>query len=495
MTGSAAQIADLTTEQRKSLLARLREKTGKTRQQAGAGTMRAIERPQHVPLSFGQMRLWFLHHLDSHNSAYHLSTVLRLTGELNIRALSQTLGEVMTRHEILRTRFPIVEGRPIQSIAAAEAITLPIIDLSSLSDERKSAEHRRLVDEESDRPFDICRGPALRYALLKLGAGDHIALLVMHHIISDGWSEGVLIREVAVLYDSFSRNRPSTLPEPRIQYADFAIWQRQRLEGEMLESQLAYWKKQLSGAPAILELPTDKPRPAEQTFRGAQKSIVLSSDLHAKLNKLGLQAGVTLFMILLAAFQTLLSRYTNQEDVSVGTPMSGRSRLELEGLIGFFVNTLVLRTDLSGNPGFVDLLKRVREVTLAAYANNDLPFERLVDELQLGGDLRRTPLFQVMFVMRNPPRESFELPALTIGALGAASATAKFDLTLVIDELPQGLVASFGYSTDLFEEATIERMTRHFDMLLTGIVADPQQPIWSIPIITEAERRQALKRH
>jgi non-ribosomal peptide synthetase component F len=331
-----------------------------------------------------------------------------------------------------------------------------------------------------------------RVQLLRLEEAEHMLLVTMHHIVYDGWSYDIFLRELAALYDAFSSGKPSPLPELPIQYADFAHWQREWLQGEVLESQRDYWKQQLNGSLPILQLPTDYPRPPVQTYQGGYQSLELPKNLTQALKDLSQQERGTLFMTLLAAFQTLLYRYTGQEDIIVGTPIAGRNQVEAEGLIGFFVNTLALRTYLSGNPSFQELLGRVREVALGAYAHQDLPFEKLVEELQPERDRSRTPLFQVMFVLQNTPTSALELPGLTVNSLNIDSGTAKFDLTLFIMETAQGLRASLEYNTDLFNAATITRMLGNFQTLLEGIVANPQQRLSDLPLLTAAEQHQLL---
>ncbi|MEK7785395.1 MAG: condensation domain-containing protein, partial [Chloroflexota bacterium] len=351
-------------------------------------------------------------------------------------------------------------------------------------------EAKRLATEEAAKPFDLARGPLLRARLLRLADDDHIAILIMHHIVADGWSMNVLTREVAALYESFSTGRPAPLPEPTLQYADFARWQREWLQGNTLETQLAYWKQKLGGCPPLLELPTDRPRPAVQTSRGAHLAFALPAGLSQSLERLSRQEGATLFMTLLAAFQTLLHRYTGQNDICIGTPIANRNRAEIEALIGFFVNTIVMRTNLEGEPSFRDLLKRVRETALGAYAHQDVPFEMLVDTIQPQRNLSHSPLFQVMFALQNMPASTLELPGLTLCPLEVDSATAKFDLTLSLEETPAGLKGAWEYNADLFEAATIARLMNHYRVLLEGVVADPDQPITTLPMLTEAERHQ-----
>jgi amino acid adenylation domain-containing protein len=451
-----------------------------------------ISRNGDLALSFAQQRLWFFNQLDPGNSAYNLPAAVRLRGPLNLPALEKSLSEIVKRHESLRTTFGKVEGRPTQVIAPTLTIKLPVVDLRKLQASERETEVRRLVTAEAQRPFDLSQGPLLRGTVLRLGDEEHVGLLTMHHIVSDGWSTGILVREVATLYVAFCAGGSSPLPALPIQYADFAHWQRQWLKGEVLETQIAYWKEQLAGAPALIDLPTDRSRPAVQTFRGAHQSLVLPKHLQEGFKALSRQEGVTLFMTMLAAFKVLLYRYTSQDDLIVGTPIANRNRLETEGLIGFFVNTLVLRTDLSGNPSFRELLRRVREVCLGAYSHQDLPFDRLVEELNLTRDLSRNPLFQVMFALQNAPLRALELPGLSLSPVEGDSETAHFDLTLQIVDTEQGLTAAFVYNTDLFEAATIARMLGNFQTLLEAIVADPEQRLSDFPLLTEAERQQLL---
>ena len=447
------------------------------------------DRTGELSLSFAQERLWFLHQMEPESFAYHLFTGIRLHGPLNVARLEQILREIVRRHEILRTTFETVDGRPRQRIRSAD-YSLSVVDLSTLHDHERAAAVERLTTETARKPFDLANGPLLRSKLLQLGAEEHVLLLTMHHIISDGWSSTVLVREVAALYEAFGAGLPSPLPELAVQYADYAMWQRDWLRGEVLEDHLAYWRRQLAGAPP-LELPTDRPRPAVQTFNGAAASFALSKDLSADLAALSRRAGTTLYMTLLAAFALLLSRYSNQTDVVLGGDTANRTRVETEGLIGFFVNMLVLRLDLDGNPSFTELLRRVREVTLNAYAHQELPFEKLVEELHVPRELSRNPLFQVVFTLQNTSR-SLEVPGLKLDALPAGGRPAKFDLTLVMSESDEGLRGLFEYNTDLFDAATAQRMAQHFETLLTAIVNDPQQRVAALQIMTGDERHRLL---
>lgn len=445
-----------------------------------------------APLSYAQSRLWFLEQLESESSVYNTGGALRLVGFLDVAALAASLNEIVQRHEILRTTFAIANGQPVQVIVPTLAVAMPVIDLQQLSERERDAEVQKLAIQEADRPFDLTKSPLLRVTLLKLGQTEHILLLTMHHIVFDGWSREVLVRELATLYENFSRSKYSPLPELPIQYADFAHWQRQRLQGEILEQQLTYWKQKLKDAPTVLELPTDRPRPAVQTFRGSTQFFELSPSLTQKLKQLSQKQGVTLFMTLLAAFQTLLYRYTNQKDICIGSPIANRNNHQIEPLIGFFVNTLVLRTDLSGNPSFEELLSRVRQVALDAYAHQDLPFELLVEKLQPERSLSYTPLFQVMFSLENAPSEPFALPGLSFEPLELDTGIAKFDLTLSMEETQQGLKGRLEYNTDLFDARRMTRTIEHWQNLLEGIVAAPERQISELPLLSEAERHQLL---
>jgi amino acid adenylation domain-containing protein len=455
-----------------------------------------------LPLSFAQQRLWFLDQLEPGSPFYNLPTAVRLTGPLDVVALKQSLNEVVRRHEALRTTFASAEGRPLQVIAARMTLALPVVDLTGL--EERQVEAQRLATAEARRPFDLAQGPLLRACLLRLEDSEHsehVVLLNMHHIVSDGWSMNVLIQELAALYVAFSSGDASLqvgregalLPELPIQYADFAHWQRNWLQGEVLGAQLAYWKEQLAGLSPLLELPTDRPRPAVQTFRGAQKTFVLPPELSTALKDLSYAENATLFMTLLAAFQTLLYRYTGQKDISVGTPIANRNRSAIEGLIGFFVNTLVMRADLTGAPSFRELLGRVREAALGAYAHQDVPFEMLVDVLQPQRDMSHSPLFQVMFVLQNTPTQAQALSSdLVLSSVEADEGTARFDLTLTMVEDARGLGGFIEYNVDLFDTVTVERLIAHFQTLLMGIVADPDLCVARLPLLTGAERQQLL---
>jgi amino acid adenylation domain-containing protein len=462
--------------------------------------MERVNRDQPLALSFAQQRLWFLDQLSPGNTAYNISFDMVFEGPLNFAALEASVNEMVRRHEVLRTTFAVVNDQPVQVISAIGSLTLPIIDLERSVAGEREAEVEQMARNEREIPFDLTVGPLLRVKLLRFGAEEHVLLFTMHHIITDAWSEGIFFDELRTLYHAFSVGEPAPLPELEIQYADFSAWQRKWLQGSVLEAQLTYWKKQLAGAPAMLELPTDKPRPSVQTYQGARQSYLLNSDVTEGLRTLCQREGTTLFMTLLAAFQTLLSRYTGQEDIVIGSPVAGRNRAEVEGLIGFFINTLVLRGDLHGDPTFKELLRRLREVTLEAYGQQDLPFEKLIEELNLGRDMSRSPLFQVFFNLLNASSESHQTLSTAVQrhvpppvAKPTVEST-KFDLTLYAVNQNEHIRLDLVYNTDLFEAATITRMFGHFQTLLEGILTNPEQRLSTLPIISEAERQELLGR-
>ncbi|MEH2308019.1 non-ribosomal peptide synthetase [Nostoc sp.] len=451
-----------------------------------------LQEKDFFPLSFAQQRLWFLNQLEPNSAFYNISHAIRLTGSFNVAALEQTLNEIVQRHEALRTSFITVEGQPTQVIDPTLSISFLMIDLREFSEAEREAEVLRLTTEEAQRPFNLAKAPLFRATLLQLSEVEQVVLFTMHHIISDDWSMKILIKEVAVLYQAFNLGQPSPLLELPIQYADFAVWQQQWLQGEELQTQLSYWIQQLNVAPSTIELPTDFPRPAIQNYQGVRQSIVLPKPLTQALKELSQQEGTTLFMTLLAAFKVLLYRYTQQHDILVGTPIANRNRSEIEGLIGFFVNTLVLRTDLGGNPSFRELLRRVRQVTLQAYAHQDLPFEYLVEKLQPERDLSYSPVFQVMFALQNIRKDELKLPGVTLSSLQLEKQTAQFDLSVDFFETDSGLSGWFEYNTDLFDASTISRMVDHFCNLLSDIVANPEQHITELSLLTQAEQQQLL---
>ncbi len=452
-----------------------------------------VSRNQEIPLSFGQQRLWFLNQWEGENVSYNESVAVRLKGLLNLSALQHSLNEIVRRHEILRTSFVCVDGKPTQVIYPDLPLSLSIINLREIPQwNQRQAEALRLLAQTANSPFGLTEAPLLRTTLVKLDETEHILSFTIHHIICDNWSMGILLQEVAALYTAFCSNKPLPLPELPIQYADFAIWQRQWLTGDRLQSQLNYWQQQLINYPPILQLPTDRPRPALQSFCGKTQSFYLSSDLTKALKALSLQEEVTLFMMLLAAFVTLLYRYSQQDDILIGTAIANRNYKEQERLIGLFANTLVLRTNCAGNPTFRELLHQVRECTLSAYTHQDLPFEYLVEQIQPERNPSYNPLFQVMFVLQNSPMEELQLPGLDLNLLPLENQTAKFDLSLVMQEKECGLYGELEYNTDLFNADTICRMVEHLQNVLTGIVANPEQRLGDLPILSPAEQQQLL---
>ncbi|HEV7517758.1 MAG TPA: amino acid adenylation domain-containing protein, partial [Thermoanaerobaculia bacterium] len=474
------------------LAARLAAGTGET----APPPLLAAPREGELPLSFAQERLWFLDRLEPGGSAYNISAAVRLVGPLNVVAFVAALDEVVRRHEALRTGFREgqheMAGRPVQVIEACRPIGLAVVDLSVLSGRALEAAILRLAGEEAGRPFDLAQGQPLRVALLRESGSLHVLLLTLHHIAADGWSMEVLVRELAALYGAFCAGRRSPLPELPIQYADFAVWQRAWLSGTVLEAQTAYWRQALAGAPT-LDLPTDRPRPAVRSPRGAGRKMALSPGLSADLRRFARGQGATPFMALLAAFEILLGRLGGQEDLLVGSPIANRNHREIEGLIGFFVNTLVLRADLSGDPDFLTFLGRTREVTLAAYAHQDLPFDKLVLELAPVRDASRTPLFQVMFTLQNATPAVSSFAGLATEWLDVTGETAKFDLTLSLGSSEEsGFVGAIEYGTDLFDASTVMRLAGHFAQLLKEFVAVPERRLGDASLLSATERQQAV---
>ncbi|HEY7767999.1 amino acid adenylation domain-containing protein, partial [Longimicrobium sp.] len=441
-----------------------------------------------LPLSFAQERLWFMDQLEPGSAAYNVPVAVRLGGALDVAALERALGEIVRRHEALRTVFAEVDGAPVQVVAPAGGFALPVEDLSGLGEADREAEVSRRAGEEAARPFDLAAGPLFRAALLRLGADEHVLLVGMHHIVSDGWSMGVLFRELSALYAAYRQGGESPLPELSVQYADYAVWQREQFAGEVLDRQLAYWRERLAGAPELLELPTDHPRPPAQTYRGAMVPVQLPLQLQERLQALGRSEGATLYMTLLSAYQVLLSKYSGSEDVVVGSPTAGRTRAEVEELIGFFVNTMVLRTDLSGDPSFRELLGRVREATLGAYEHQELPFERLVAELQPERSRSHAPIFQASFTMDDTQGTGSGLAELSIQGVGAELGVAKLDLALTLLATPHGLRGGVTYSTDLFERGTIERMVRHLERVLEQAAANADVRLSRLELLSAEER-------
>ncbi|RKG98938.1 amino acid adenylation domain-containing protein, partial [Corallococcus sp. CA053C] len=488
------RIANLPPEKREQFLRKLAE-----RQNAPGVTQeppptrrpaRAASEPS--PLSFAQQRLWFLDRMEPGTTLFNIPAAFRLRGPLDARALERAFNALVERHESLRTRFLEQDGQPVQVAVPSLELTLARVDLMGLAPDQREQEARRRLAEEARRPFDLTCGPLLRIHLLRLTAEEHVLLLTMHHIVSDGWSMEVLIREVGVFYEAFSTGVAPVLAPLPLQYADFAREQQLGRESAALRRQLDHWKARLTGASQVLELPTDRPRPAVQTFQGAELLVELPGPLVEELKGLGRRNGATLYMVLLAAFQTVLHRYSGQDDLCVGTPSAGRGQAELEGLIGFFLNTLVLRTDLSGDPTFLELLGRVREAAMGAFDNQDVPFEKLVEELQPRRSLSYTPLFQVMLILQKPQGRP-RLGALTLEGIKSNAGQSMFDLTLSLVEVERGgLVGHVEYSTDLFEEGTVARLFQHLRTVLEAVVVRPEQRLGELPLMPEAERRQVL---
>ncbi|HEV7784598.1 MAG TPA: condensation domain-containing protein, partial [Thermoanaerobaculia bacterium] len=451
-----------------------------------------VPRDLPLPLSFAQRRLWFLDRLQPGNAAYNIGLAFRLVGRLNLAALAAALNAVVRRHEVLRSSFPEDNGEPVQVAAAELDVPLPLVDLRGLPEADRGGLVQRLASSSSALSFDLAHGPLVRALAVRTADAEHTAILVLHHIVTDGWSTGILLREIAELYRAAVQRLPAALPELPIQYADFAQWQREWLRGEELEAQLAYWRERLADLP-VLQLPTDHPRPALQTFRGATQPVLLPAATVERLTALGRRHAATLFMGLVAAFDLLLARHGGSRDIAIGFPVAGRTRPEVEGLIGLFVNTLVLRTDLTGAPGLERVIQRVQKEVLAASAYQDLPFERLVESLRLDRDLSQNPLFQVMLILQDRPRRELEIEGLTLSALPVQTGTAKFDLSLDLVETANGLVGALEYNADLFEAATMERWARHFANLLEAGLAAPAVPFPELALLDEGERRQILE--
>ncbi len=450
---------------KRSLLSLLIKKEGIGTRAAEPITRRSDDGPQ--PLSFAQQRLWFLDQLEPGSPLYNLPGAVRMRGPLRTPLLELSLNEIIRRHEMLRTTFVTVETEPRQVIHAPWHLSLGVEDLTVVAEGVREAEVSRLARQEAALPFDLAAGPLVRARLLRLGEREHVALFTMHHIVSDGWSMGVLTREVASLYDSYASGAAARLPELPVQYADYAVWQRGWLRGEVLERQLGYWRTRLEGAPPLLELPTGRARPAEQTHRGERRRFALGgAELGGRLRRLGRDEGATLFMVLLAGFQLLLGREAGREDVVVGTDVAGRTRPEVEGLIGFFVNQLVLRTDVSGDPTFGELLGRVREVCLGAYQHQDVPFERVVEELRPERSLSHAPLFQVKLLLQNAPGVAMGMGGLGMEAVWAEASTAQLDLIVSVEEGGEGMWAWAEYSTGVYGRGQVGGLMRRYGWVL-----------------------------
>ena len=476
------KLTGLSPQEKRALLAKLL-------QQKSQKTKTPIKT---APVSFGQERMWFLDQLESGSAVYTIRTAVRLTGTLDISILQKSLNEIIRRHEALRTTFHSVDGKPFQKISPDLTMPFLIDSLQTLPVSQRQAEMQRLATLEAQSAFDLAQGPLVRAKLLQLNTQEHVLLVTMHHSISDGWSIGILLREMASLYQAFNQNQASPLPDLTIQYADFATWQRQWLTGDILQKQLDYWKTQLGGDLPPLALPTDHPYPPAQTFQGARQSLNLSSKLSQALKTLSQQADVTLFMTLLAAYTTLLYRYSNQMDITIGTPIAGRNREKVEGVIGLFVNTLAMRIQFSEGMTFHQLLKYVREVALGAYAHQDLPFEKLVETLDITRDVSRNPIFQVFFILQNTPMDTLNIPNLKLEVLRPNKGTAQFEITLALWDAEAGINGYVEYNTDLFEHNTITQMMGHFKTLLTTLINQPHQPLSELSLLTKQEYQQLV---
>lgn len=486
MSKIAERIAKLSPD-RQQLLTRLLKQDQIDLSQAVI--MPRVRNSNHAPLSFAQQRLWLVLELDPDNIAYNIPEAFLVKGRLDVTVLARSFTEIVRRHEILRTTFQVIDGEPQQVIGPPQPMTLEVVDLSRVPRLDRDAAAQRLIDEEAVQLFDLTRGPLLRVKLLKLDDAEHTLLITVHHIVSDGWSHGILFHELTTLYDAFKRNEPSPLPELPIQYADFAQWQREWLAGDVLEEQLTYWREKLSGALPVLELPSDRLRPAVPSHRGAVEQFDLPATLTRQLQSLSKEESTTIFMTLLAAFKVLVHRYTGQTDISVGMPIANRNRAETENLVGFFVNNLVLRSDLSGNPTFQSFLAHLRGETLNAYAHQDMPFEKLVEELQPERSLSYMPLFQLMFMVQNTPPGEFEHQDLSLSEIDVHVASSKYDLSVFINEVEDYLFGFILYNTDLFDAATIKRLLGHYRILLESIVVNREQHIAEVPLLTEGEQQ------
>ncbi|HEX2206961.1 MAG TPA: amino acid adenylation domain-containing protein, partial [Longimicrobium sp.] len=462
-----------------------------------------VDRGGRLPLSFAQQRLWFLEQLGDLGGTYHIPTRLRLQGELERGALRRALDAIVARHEALRTTFVEVEGGPVQRIAPVEESRFQLAEHDLGGDPEAQSELRRLLGEEARAPFDLARGPLIRGRLIRLARDEHVLVVTVHHVVSDGWSMGVFTRELGALYGAFRRGEPDPLPALPVQYADYAAWQRRWVEGDVLQAQTEYWTETLAGAPELLELPTDRPRPARQDHAGASVGVVMDEALTAGLKALGQRHGTTLFMTVLAGWAAVLARLSGQSDVVVGTPTANRGRIEVEGLIGFFVNTLALRVDLAGSPSVAEVLARVKGRALGAQQNQDIPFEQVVELVRPARSMAHSPIFQVMFAWQNAPRGGLELPGLTLGSLGslgsagsagsASEAAAKFDLSLDLSERDGRIVGGVTYATSLFDRATVERHVGYLRRVLEVMAADERQPVDRLALLSEHERRQVVE--
>ena len=478
--------------QHKAELIKLLRRANDENRSAQTVALDSVQRPPaNLPLSFAQQSLWFLHRLQPENVSDHLQIGFHIRGQLQIEVLKKSLAEIMSRHEVLRTSFPEMDGKPVQVIHPELSLNMQSQNLKILGKAERDEKIQHIARKEAREPFNLEHGPLWRAKLVRLPDDAHIFLVTMHHIITDGWSFDLFYHELEKLYGAFSSAIPSPLKDLPVQYADYACWQRQWMQNQALETQIAYWEHQLAGSSLVLELPTDRPRPPVQSYGGAKRYMKFSNDLFQGIKALSQNEGCTVFMVLMAAFQLLLYRYTQKEDIIIGVPVADRNLPELQKLIGLFLNMVVMRTDLSGNPDFRSLLARVRNVSLEAFAHQDLPFEKLVEVLQPDRDLSRNPLFQIMF--QYSPQGSLNLPGLSVEGIYLDSGTAQFDLSLHLYDTEGGLRGFFEYSTDLFDASTIDRMAGHFQTVLEGIVADPGMRSSDVPMLTDAEREQLLE--
>jgi hypothetical protein len=447
-----------------------------------------VGRETPLPLSFEQQRLWFFDQLMPRNPFYNLPVAYRITGRLDVEALEHSINRIVERHEMLRTVFTLVDGLPAQQVQAASPVNLELVRIAAADEVGREAEVESLVRKEGQRPFDLSRGPLLRAILFEVTKSEHVLVVTIPHIAADGWSMEVFLTELAALYEARLHGALPALPELTVQYADYAVWQRRTLADDGVREQLEYWKQQLADAPSSLNLPTDYSRPPAFSFRGAFEHLEIDEDLFRGLGELCRQSGVTLFMTLLSAFASLLARYSGEKDILIGAPIANRGRVEVERLIGFFTNTLVLRIDVSGNPPFRELLSRVREVSLGAYAHQDVPFEKLVEELHPERDLSRNPLFQVAFSIQTKSNQALQLADITIEPSNVDIETSKFDLCLYVCPSEWAASGWIGYNRDLFNPETIERMCRHFVRLLRSIAARPDARLSELEMLLEQEK-------
>src|SRR5579863_2602602 len=455
----------------------------------------SFDSPECLPLSYAQQRLWFLAQMEGASEAYHIPLGVRLEGELDREALRRALGRIVYRHEVLRTTFGCVDGEAVQQIGSEKDAEFWLLehDLRSWAEEERQRELARLVEEEAGEGFDLRRGPVIRGRLIRLAEDEHVLLITMHHIVSDGWSMGVLVRELNTLYKAFLGGEDDPLPELEIQYADYAVWQRKWMEGDGVRQQGEYWRSTLTGAPALIELPTDHTRPVQQSYAGAALPVVLEEKLTVGLKDMSRRHGTTLYMTLLAGWAILLARLSGQQDVVIGSPVANRGRTEIEKLIGFFVNTLALRLDLSGSPSVSELLQQAKVQSLAAQRHQDIPFEQVVELAQPVRSLAHSPLFQVMFAWQNAVESLLEFPGLELQRLEPSPhRVAMFDMTLFLQAAGDTIGGVIEYASALFERPTVRRMLDHYQQVLREMVRDPKQSVSTLPLLTEAERHRLL---